>query len=84
MACRTTKLGQVDGVGALAQDHALRALGAPVVQEGADILEVVGLHVAGQGLGGGQVLAVPGEHVADLSLGDGHQRTSGGCGTGRA
>jgi len=67
------ELGDVDGVGAFAQDHALGALLAAVGQEGAHILEVVGLHVARQGLGGRKILAIAGEDVPDLALGDGDE-----------
>lgn len=64
---------QVDGVGAFAQDHALRAFLAAGAQERRGVLEVVGAHVGGEGLGRRQGLAVPREEVADLALRDGDQ-----------
>jgi hypothetical protein len=67
------ELGQVDGIGAFAQDHALGPLLAAAAHPAGHVLEIVGGGVAGDGLGGGQILAVPGEHVADLALGDGDQ-----------
>jgi hypothetical protein len=67
------ELGQVDGVGALAQDLALRPLLAAVGQEFAGVLEVDAVRMGGQGLVGLQRRAVTGEHVADPPLRDRHQ-----------
>jgi len=64
---------EVDGVGALAQEHALRPLLAAPAQEGRGVLEVVGAQVGGQRLGRRQRMAVAGEDVADLSLRNGDQ-----------
>ncbi len=44
------ELGQVDGIGALAQDHALGAALPAVVHKRHDILKVIGRGIRGQGL----------------------------------
>jgi hypothetical protein len=68
------ELGEIDGVGAFAQDLALRTFLDAALQEGAHVLEIVGLRVRGQGLRGRERPPVTGEDVADFSLRDGHQR----------
>jgi len=67
------ELGEVDGVGALAQHPALGALLSTGGQKARRVLKVLGHFIAAQGLAGVEGPAVAGEDVADLSLGDGHQ-----------
>ncbi len=68
------ELRQVDGVGALAQDLALRTFLAAGFEEMARVLVVGRLDIARQGLCRLQRDAVTGEDVADLALRDRHQR----------
>jgi len=68
------ELDEVDGIGALAQDRALRALLAAVAKEAAHIEEIGGAQIAGERLGRPERLAVAGEDIADLALRNGHQR----------
>ncbi len=67
------ELRQVDGVRALAQDLALRALLAAGFEEPAGVLEVGVVGVAGQGLVGVKRCAAAAEDIADPALGNGHQ-----------
>ncbi len=68
------ELGEVDGIGALAQDRALRPLLSTISQEGAHVEKIGGAQVARQRLRRAERRAVPREDVADLPLRDGHQR----------
>ncbi len=68
------ELGEVQRIGALAQDLALRALLAAGGQEASGVLKVHALGIAGQGLVGVQHLAVAREDIADPPLRNGHQR----------
>ena len=68
------ELAQVEGIGALPDDLALRSPLSPVFEKGSDILERLSLrdHLP-QGLGGGKRLPVPRKGIGEMSLGNGHQ-----------
>ena len=68
------ELRQVDRIGALAQDRALRALLPAIGQEGRDVEEIGSGRIARQRLGGAERRAVAREDIADLALWDGDQR----------
>jgi hypothetical protein len=67
------ELGEIDGVGALAQDAPLRPLLAALLQKAAGVLEVGVGGIAGERPVGRERQAVAGEDVADAALGNGHQ-----------
>src|SRR5688572_5226198 len=64
------KLRGIEGIGALAQDLALRSALTAGAQEGGHVLEVVGRDVARQRLRRRQWLPVSRQDVADLPLRD--------------
>ncbi len=68
------ELGEVYGIGALAQDRALRALLAARGEKRADIEEIGGLEIARERLRRPERGAVAREDVADLALRDRHER----------
>ena len=67
------ELGEVDGVGPLAEDAPLRAALATGLEEAAHVLEVLRPRVRGEGLHRRELLAVAREDVAEAPLGNGHQ-----------
>jgi hypothetical protein len=67
------ELGQVDGIGAFPEDHALRAALPAPSEEGYNVLKISGVGIRGEHLFRVQRFAVPGEDVANFALGDGHQ-----------
>ncbi|MEZ4410700.1 MAG: hypothetical protein R3A52_30085 [Polyangiales bacterium] len=68
------ELREVERVGALAEDLALRPALPARREEARNVLEVVGGEVAREGLRGAERAAVAGEDVPDAPLADGDQR----------
>ncbi|MPM88034.1 hypothetical protein SDC9_135135 [bioreactor metagenome] len=67
------ELGQVESIGTLTQDLALRTLLTTIGQEMSHILEIIGGGIGGQHLHGAQRYTITCKNVTDLPLGDGHQ-----------
>ena len=68
------ELREIERIGALAQDLALRAFLTAIFEKGARLLEVVGVDVGGERLCRSEGNAVAREDIADLTLRDRHQR----------